>query len=244
MRRRKHPAASGREAPRPDAAVSVEDTGDAEARGGSMAVSGYGGPPPGDHGTAPSVWLHRTGDATAIGGAFANSGYIGKLVLPPREPAPWPHQVGVLPPRARWFQRRAEAVAGAAAPCRILTGMGGAGKTQLAADHAHAAWESGDLDVLVWIGAATRSAVVAGFAQAGVELCRADPGDPEQAARAFLAWLRPRAGGRSCRWLVVLDDITDPGDMRGLWPRPTRTASPWPRPAAGRRPWPDPAGRW
>ena len=60
--------------------------------------------------------------------------------------------------------------------------------------------------------------MVSGYAQAGAELCRADPGDPEQAARTFLAWLTPKAGARACRWLVVLDDVADPDDLRGLWP--------------------------
>ncbi|MFC8851518.1 tetratricopeptide repeat protein [Streptomyces sp. NPDC057144] len=104
---------------------------------------------------------------------------------------------------------------------QVLTGMGGVGKTQLAADYALTAWDNGsggNLDVLVWITASTRTAVVAGYAQAGVELCRADPDEPEQAARAFLAWLAPKTGANPCRWLIVLDDVADPGDLRGLWP--------------------------
>ncbi|MFE1884144.1 tetratricopeptide repeat protein, partial [Streptomyces diastatochromogenes] len=52
-----------------------------------------------------------------------------------------------------------------------------------------------------------------GYAQAGVELCRADPDDPEQAAKKFLAWLVPKAGQRPCRWLIVLDDVADPNNL-------------------------------
>ncbi|MEV5105304.1 tetratricopeptide repeat protein [Streptomyces massasporeus] len=59
---------------------------------------------------------------------------------------------------------------------------------------------------------------MAAYAQAGVELCRADPDDPVQAARVFLAWLTSKFGQRPCRWLVVLDDLADPADLRGLWP--------------------------
>ncbi|MFD7835314.1 tetratricopeptide repeat protein [Streptomyces sp. NPDC059761] len=144
----------------------------------------------------------------------------------PREPAAWPHQVGVIPSRARSFQQRAEAQrlhmtgadGGTALLCQVLTGMGGVGKTQLAADHAHAAWLDGALDVLVWVSADTRSAVVAGYAKAGVELSRADPNDAEGAAVSFLAWLEPKPGVRPCRWLLVLDDVADPSDLRGLWP--------------------------
>ncbi|MER6316587.1 hypothetical protein ABT237_22890 [Streptomyces sp. NPDC001581] len=59
---------------------------------------------------------------------------------------------------------------------------------------------------------------MSGYAQAGVELCLADPTDPEQAAQKFLASLEPKAGAKPCRWLVVLDDVADPDDLRGLWP--------------------------
>jgi tetratricopeptide (TPR) repeat protein len=171
-----------------------------------------------------------TGDATAAAGSLANSGYIHELnvgtltmvVKRGREPAAWPHQIGLIPPRALSFQPRAElerlkeAVGGGG--MAVLTGMGGVGKTQLAADYAHTTWLGGRLDVLVWISASNRSAVISGYAQAGVELCQADSSDPEQAARTFLAWLHPKGGADQCRWLIVLDDISDPADLRGLWP--------------------------
>ncbi|MGY3061490.1 hypothetical protein ACVWZD_005788 [Streptomyces sp. TE3672] len=102
--------------------------------------------------------------------------------------------------------------------CQVLTGTGGVGKTQLAANYARAAYQSGGIDVLVWITASTRSAIVSGYAQAGTEVLGADPQDPEQAAKTFLAWLEPKPDRRPCRWLVVLDDLADPADLRGLWP--------------------------
>ncbi|WTV65839.1 tetratricopeptide repeat protein [Streptomyces sp. NBC_00029] len=147
-------------------------------------------------------------------------------VAPPRRAVFWPHQVGVIPRRARSFQHRAEAErlqtavvgGGTAVLCQVLTGMGGVGKTQLAADYAHTVLGRGQTDVLVWVTAGTRPAIVAGYAQAGVELCQADPTDPEQAARTFLAWLTPKVGKRPCRWLIVLDDVAEPGDLLGLWP--------------------------
>ncbi|MGW6705578.1 FxSxx-COOH system tetratricopeptide repeat protein [Streptomyces sp. NPDC054956] len=131
-----------------------------------------------------------------------------------------------MPPPAQSFQHRAEmqrlraAVegGGTAVLCQVLTGMGGVGKTQLAADYAHTAWETGELDVLVWITASTRTAIVTAYAQAGVELCQADPADPEQAAKSFLAWLTPKARAQTCRWLIVLDDVADPADLHLLWP--------------------------
>ncbi|WP_250399922.1 tetratricopeptide repeat protein [Streptomyces cellostaticus] len=174
------------------------------------------------------VQVSGTGDAIAKGpGAFAVSGNM-TVVQPraPQEPAPWPHQVGLIPARANCFQDRAEVErlrqalvgGGTAVVGQVLAGMGGVGKTQLAADYAHAAWQTAGVDVLVWVTATSRSAVVSGYAQAGVELCRADPNDADQSAASFLAWLTAQAAARSCRWLIVLDDITDPADLRGLWP--------------------------
>ncbi|MFI9243951.1 tetratricopeptide repeat protein [Streptomyces sp. NPDC053086] len=157
----------------------------------------------------------------------------GQPPAPPRSPAPWPHQVGTIPPTAGFFQHRSEA-AGLhnelprdqatfsaeldGAHGQVLTGMGGVGKTQLAAHHARTVWQTGQVDVLVWITASTSSAVVTGYTQAAVELLGADPAYPDSAVRAFLAWLEPKAHGTPARWLIVLDDVTDPNDMRGLWP--------------------------
>ncbi|WP_369212331.1 NB-ARC domain-containing protein, partial [Streptomyces flavofungini] len=180
--------------------------------------------------------MSHTGAATASEGGLANTGFlaIDRFTLvqqaAPRTPAVWPHQVGVLPPRAQSFQHRTEANqlraavdgGGTAVLTQVLTGTGGVGKTQLAADYARAAWDGGEVDVLVWISASSRSAITAGYAQAGVEVLAADPGDPEQAAEAFLAWLEPKAGQKPCRWLVVLDDVADPADIRGWWPPVSR----------------------
>jgi hypothetical protein len=136
-----------------------------------------------------------------------------------QEPVPWPHQVGVIPPRARSFQHRGLVEELRSGPQgQVLTGGGGFGKTQLAADYARTAWSSGAVDLLIWINAGSRSAVIAAYAQAAVDVLRADPADPEGAARSLLAWLEPKPQPRPCRWLVVLDDIADPADLRGLWP--------------------------
>ncbi|MFF1409760.1 tetratricopeptide repeat protein [Streptomyces sp. NPDC058289] len=141
-----------------------------------------------------------------------------------RHAVSWPHQVGVIPRRAGSFQDRAEVQrlrsavegGGTAVLCQVLSGMGGVGKTQLAADHARRAWADGQVDLLVWVTAATRQAVIDAYAQAAADILHTDPADPERAAQAFLAWLEP-APGRP-RWLIVLDDVADPGDLRDLWP--------------------------
>ncbi|MFD4865235.1 tetratricopeptide repeat protein [Streptomyces sp. NPDC058412] len=136
----------------------------------------------------------------------------------------WPHQVGVIPRQASAFQERAEAQrlleaeAGTSTTAQVLAGMGGVGKTQLAAAHARHAWGKGEIDLLLWVTAASRQAVIDAYAQAAVDILHADPADPERAATAFLAWLEPKPTLQAARWLIVLDDVADPGDLRGLWP--------------------------
>ncbi|MFD0889334.1 NB-ARC domain-containing protein, partial [Streptosporangium algeriense] len=97
----------------------------------------------------------------------------------------------------------------------VLTGMGGVGKTQLAAAYARRAWHRQEVRALVWVSATSRSQIVAGYAQAAAELALgADFKDEEEAARRFLAW----AQTAPVPWLVVLDDVQDPADVRELWP--------------------------
>ncbi|MFD0531357.1 NB-ARC domain-containing protein [Kitasatospora arboriphila] len=140
-------------------------------------------------------------------------------------PRPMPRQIGVLPRRADCYQYRAEIRVleealdggGTAVLGQVVTGMGGVGKTQLAAHYARQAQAGGRLDLLVWITAATRTAVVDGYARAAVQLLDQDPGDPEAAAQAFLAWLEAPVTA-ALRWLVVLDDLADLADLRDLWP--------------------------
>ncbi|MER5757729.1 FxSxx-COOH system tetratricopeptide repeat protein [Streptomyces sp. NPDC002082] len=139
----------------------------------------------------------------------------------------WPHQVGVIPRRADCFQHRhaVDEVGAALAHGdtavligQVLAGVGGVGKTQLAADYARRAWNSGTADLLVWITASTRTAIMSGYAQAAAEILPVPPENPEDAAKAFLAWLEPRATATPRRWLIVLDDVSAPGDLSGLWP--------------------------
>ena len=139
-------------------------------------------------------------------------------------PAPWPHLVGGVPGRALGFQERAEALrlrqalegAGTAVVGQVLSGLGGVGKTQLAANYARTAFTDGRLDVSVWVNAVSRLAILDGYTRAAVELLGVEP--DEYAAQRFLAWLAPAVGRPVCRWLVVLDDVADPADLAGLWP--------------------------
>ncbi|MER7841922.1 tetratricopeptide repeat protein [Streptomyces sp. NPDC096040] len=224
-----------RYAPGPDRTVpevSAADTGNAHAVDGGTAVTGHREPAAGLGAAAMvSVQVRGTGDAIANGPhAVAVSGNLTVVERRARqEPASWPHQVGVIPARANCFQDRAEvarlrqalAEGGTAVVGQVLAGMGGVGKTQLAADYARHAQETGTVDVLVWITAASSTAAASGYGQAGIEVLGADPADPHAAARQFLAWLEPKAGAKPCRWLVVLDDVADPADLAGWWPPPT-----------------------
>ncbi|MFD8382922.1 FxSxx-COOH system tetratricopeptide repeat protein [Streptomyces sp. NPDC059679] len=164
-------------------------------------------------------------DRSLAVGYVADGGQVAYYAAP-RPAVTWPHQVGVLPRQAGCFQDRAAAEqiqqmvadGGAAARCQVLVGMGGVGKTQLAVHHARALWQAGGVDLLVWVSAGTRTAIVSAYAQAAAEVLGTEVVDPEYAARAFLAWLEPRHGASQRSWLIVLDDLADPADLRGLWP--------------------------
>src|SRR5215470_4335756 len=175
----------------------------------------------------PSAWM----TAEEIkGGQFGdhnqqyNQHYYGAV-----RPVQWPHLVGVLPSPADCYQDRtaitdrlnaAVGSGGAAVVGQVLSGLGGVGKTQLAADYARGVWQAGEVDLLVWISASSREAILTSYAQAAADV---DPHASDEtvprAAERFLAWLR--CTGR--RWLVVLDDVADPGALRELWP-PARSS--------------------
>src|SRR5580698_10912802 len=68
--------------------------------------------------------------------------------------------------------------------------LGAAGKTQLAADVAESLWRSGTIDVLVWISATDRAAILSGYMHALAAVTgRESAGGAEPAAARFLSWL-------------------------------------------------------
>ncbi|MER7304288.1 tetratricopeptide repeat protein [Streptomyces griseoluteus] len=141
----------------------------------------------------------------------------------------WPVEIGPVPARASAFQPRRElrervegarADGGTVVLTQVLSGGGGVGKTQLAAACACDAVAEG-YDLVVWAAATEAQQVITQYAQAaarvGVAGC-----DPEADARLFLEWLATT----SHRWLVVLDDVTDPAVLTSWWPA-SRTGSGW-----------------
>ncbi|MDR3080997.1 MAG: tetratricopeptide repeat protein [Streptomyces sp.] len=142
----------------------------------------------------------------------------------------WPVWTGTVPPLAAAFQPRtavreqiANARAGTDRPglSQVLVGNGGVGKSQLVAaltrdlrDEDRS--EGHGIDVLVWVKASEPDQIITAYAEAAerLRLPGSTTDDTERAARAFLDWL----AATERRWLIVLDDITDPAAADVWWP--------------------------
>src|SRR5262245_31874072 len=114
-----------------------------------------------------------------------------------------------MPPRAASFQNRtitadvAEAINTChttvltfdrAALTSVLFGLGGVGKTQLALDYAETVWAACEVDLLVWITATSRDAIVAAYAHLATDLTGTEDPDPEHGAQRLLAWFGRQYG--------------------------------------------------
>jgi tetratricopeptide (TPR) repeat protein len=143
----------------------------------------------------------------------------------------WPVRSGLVPPLAEGFISRPESAPnlgqllapGAtvvltpnrAAPRGGADWFGSCGKTQLAAFAAESLWNSQDIELLVWVTATSRAAILTGYAAAAAAAMGIDPdGDAETTAARFMGWLAETT--RS--WLIVLDSMGSPWDLDGLWP--------------------------
>ncbi|RSN60638.1 Kinesin light chain 2 [Amycolatopsis sp. WAC 04182] len=157
-------------------------------------------------------------------------GNVQHIHLPFPEPLAWPIRVGVVPlaanclqPRALHEQgRRTDRIAvskAAVLPIHVLSGLGGVGKTQLAGYHAESQWAAGAIDLLVWVTATSRESVLTGYADAASRIISPVATDPLRMAEQLLTWLAQTTR----RWLIVLDDLQDPGDLTRLWPPTTAT---------------------
>ncbi|MGW5052580.1 hypothetical protein [Actinokineospora sp. NPDC004072] len=130
-----------------------------------------------------------------------------------RRPVALPYRFGRVPPRAEAFLDRqiasvvaraldeagsAVLTSGSAVRTGVLSGLGGVGKTQLAIDHAERAWAAGHVDLLVWVTASTRAAVVADYARLAQDLTGVEDADPEWARGA--CWTGWRSAGSGGLW--------------------------------------------
>src|ERR1051326_2165385 len=118
----------------------------------------------------------------------------------------WPVRSGAVPPLADGFISRMETAADLAAAlipgASVIVGPGRApggssgdwlassGKTQVAAGLARARRRQGRRDLLIWVSATSRAAVLAGYVTAAVAASSTDPaGDAETVAVRLVNWL-------------------------------------------------------
>ncbi|GAA3953100.1 tetratricopeptide repeat protein [Actinoplanes auranticolor] len=136
----------------------------------------------------------------------------------------FPLQIGSLPPIAASFQARhgrSPETPQLTNGITVLVGLGGVGKTQLAAAVSHRARRSGETDLIVWVNGTSRDAIIAAYAQTAHDLGVATADAADTAAQRLLTWL----ANTDRRWLLVIDDLREPGHMNNLWPPLTSSGS-------------------
>ena len=103
----------------------------------------------------------------------------------------------------------------AARTAQVRDWPGGTGKTQLAV-HLAQTWRKESPDgVLVWLAAASRDSALSGYRRAALARSGMVPAeDAETTATRFVAWLAETRQP----WLVILDGVSDPAELDGLWP--------------------------
>ncbi len=201
--------------------ITVTDTGQAQARDRGTAVTGLSG---GAGGIPDIALVSGTGDAIAIGGSVANTGFLvinldaelaaARVVCPP--------SVMRLPARSDLFVGRVRelvAVDDALASnegvvVHAVHGLGGIGKSTLARQWA--ATRGSQHNPVWWIAADSPASIDAGLAALATALQPALAAAlPQDALREWaIQWLTSHDG-----WLLVLDNVADPADIRSLLAR-------------------------
>ncbi|WP_327166771.1 FxSxx-COOH system tetratricopeptide repeat protein [Streptomyces zaomyceticus] len=161
-----------------------------------------------------------------IGSALEAGSSVTNIYLAPAATGvSWPLLVGTPPLLASSFQDRSvlraaidegrRAAGGDVRGAQVLSGGGGVGKSQLAAAYAHDASRVGT-DLVLWVTAVDVQQVIAMYAHMAqlMQVPGALGADVHADAQAFLGWL----ASTSRKWLVVLDDVTDPAALAPWWP--------------------------
>jgi hypothetical protein len=143
----------------------------------------------------------------------AESGLRSEPRFPGKPPRVWggpphnPHFTG----RDAELGKLAERLAGGAVTVHSLHGLGGVGKTQLAAEYAHA--HAGDYDVVWWVAAEETASIPDQFSALATRLGLEPTPDPVGLRDQVHEALRVTAG-----WLLVFDNANEPGDIAGWLP--------------------------
>ncbi len=188
---------------------------------------------PPDGGTSNRVVGDVSGNLVQVGAIN------GRVYFPqqPRAAVSLPHRAGVPPQQAAAFQHRpgttrllvqalksgnaAVLTTGSRVHTGVVSGLGGVGKTQVALDYAQQLWTAREVDLWLWVTADSRMAIESSYARLVADLTGVDDKDREYGARRMLEWL----ASSSARWLIVLDDVQEPKDLRGLWPPATSSCT-------------------
>jgi len=171
--------------------------------------------------------IHGSRDAFGAGRDLTINYYLGKGEEPPSEPTAFADGQGVprrrvwggVPARNPGFAGRRllgdiwdALVSADHGAVLALHGMGGVGKTQLAAEYAHR--RADEYDTVWWVDAERAALIGEQYAALAQELRCAPPGSPPAVVqRAVLMTLREQH-----RWLLIFDNAEDPRDVADWLP--------------------------
>jgi RNA polymerase sigma factor (sigma-70 family) len=167
----------------------------------------------------PAATSRSAGGLTGVYGPGVGAWDSQVVVLPPREAANGQLVVGDIPRGVPGFQPRPGLMAQldlVGSGVHVLTGLPGAGSTQLAAAYARAKLAAG-WRVVAWINARDTGNLEAGLAAVADAAGLSDAGsgwDAADAGQAVRRWLE--TDGEGC--LLVFDDVEDPEVLRPFVP--------------------------